>query len=208
MRKGGEPFHASVRSARVHGPDGEELGFVTTVRDISERKRHEEDLTQRAMSDGLTGLLNRRAFDERLRAEAARAVAEGRPLSVALLDLDHFKAVNDRTAIPAGDRVLVQTAACLRAVSRFGDHVRASAARSSPGSSPTRTGRRRSVRRSASAARWPPSSLRRRGRATLSIGVCELRVAGDAGRLYELADVALYRAKAAGRDRCVLHPPL
>ena len=47
------------------------------------------------------------------------------------------------------------------------------------------------------------------GRVTLSIGVCELATADDdRGRLYELADVALYRAKAAGRDRCVLHRPL
>jgi diguanylate cyclase (GGDEF)-like protein len=208
VRKGGAPFHASVRSARVHGPDGEELGFVTTVRDISERKRHEDDLTQRAMSDGLTGLLNRRAFDERLRAEAARAVAEGRPLSVALLDLDHFKAVNDRHGHPAGDRVLVQTAACLRAVSRFGDHVARVGGEEFAWILPNTDaaaaiGAAERVRRAMAAVDFGDV-----GPATLSIGVCELAVAGDAGRLYELADVALYRAKAAGRDRCVLHRPL
>ena len=208
VRKGGEPFHASVRSARVHGPDGEELGFVTTVRDISERKRHEEDLTQRAMSDGLTGLLNRRAFDERLRAEAARAVAEGRPLSVALLDLDHFKAVNDRHGHPAGDRVLVQTAACLRAVSRFGDHVARVGGEEFAWILPNTDGA--AAIRAAERVRCAMAAvdLGDVAAATLSIGVCELAVAGEAGRLYELADVALYRAKAAGRDRCVLHPPL
>ena len=208
VRRTGERFHASVRSARVHGPDGGELGFVTTVRDISERKRHEEDLTQQALSDGLTGLLNRRAFDERLRVEADRAVAEGRPLSIALLDLDHFKAVNDRHGHPAGDRVLEQTAACLRSVSRFGDHVARIGGEEfawilpgTDGAAAMQAAER--VRRAMADVELPDV-----GRVTLSIGVCELATADDdRGKLYELADVALYRAKAGGRDRCVLNRP-
>ena len=78
MRRGGEPFHASMSCSEAIAADGAALGFVATIRDISERKRHENELQRQATRDGLTGLLNRTAFLERLR-DAVAAAAGRRP---------------------------------------------------------------------------------------------------------------------------------
>jgi diguanylate cyclase (GGDEF)-like protein len=67
-----------------------------------------------ALTDPLTGLGNRRHFDERLARELDRAGREGRPFSLCLVDLDHFKAINDTYGHTAGDEVLVAAASCLR----------------------------------------------------------------------------------------------
>jgi diguanylate cyclase (GGDEF)-like protein len=76
-----------------------------------------------ARVDQLTGLENRRAFDETLSAEIARARKAGTPLSVALLDVDGFKSLNDRVGHLEGDRCLRVIAAALDSVKRSGDHV-------------------------------------------------------------------------------------
>ena len=64
-----------------------------------------------ARTDGLTGVANRRAWDDELPRELARAARSGRPVCIALLDLDHFKAYNDRHGHQAGDRLLKAAAA-------------------------------------------------------------------------------------------------
>lgn len=84
-------------------------GVVAISRDMTEHKDLEEKLAALATSDGLTGLANRRCFDERLDLEWARAARDGTPLSVLMIDVDHFKKFNDRYGHQAGD-------SCLRAV--------------------------------------------------------------------------------------------
>jgi diguanylate cyclase (GGDEF)-like protein len=79
------------------------------MRDISERKLLEEKLSRLALTDGLTGLANRRAFDEALEREWKRTAREGSQISLLLLDVDHFKPFNDRYGHQVGDD-------CLRAV--------------------------------------------------------------------------------------------
>ncbi|MFI5958437.1 GGDEF domain-containing protein [Cryptosporangium sp. NPDC051539] len=76
-----------------------------------------------AVTDALTGLFNRRYFDDMLRSEVARARRSGRPLSLVVLDLDHFKRINDDRGHHAGDAALVQAAARLKAVTRDADVV-------------------------------------------------------------------------------------
>lgn len=76
---------------------------------------------RQAMYDGLTGLFNRRAFDDMLQRELASAERYGRPLSVVMIDLDHFKAVNDTYGHDAGDAVLKDLAELLRSASRPSD---------------------------------------------------------------------------------------
>ena len=76
-----------------------------------ERTELLERLERAARTDDLTGLLNRRAWDEQLTREVARARRSGNPLCVAMLDIDHFKAYNDRYGHQAGDRLLKKTAA-------------------------------------------------------------------------------------------------
>ena len=72
-RREGERFPVLITAGTVPGPDGEVRGTITTVKDISERKRYEERLAQLAAEDPLTGLLNHRTFHERLTAEVGRA---------------------------------------------------------------------------------------------------------------------------------------
>jgi diguanylate cyclase (GGDEF)-like protein len=79
-----------------------------------------ETLKALARADGLTGLGNRRAFEEALLQECARAQRLGQPLSLVFMDLDHFKLVNDRAGHAAGDRVLCQLADAVRHVVRMG----------------------------------------------------------------------------------------
>ena len=90
--------------------DTEEIdGVVAISRDMTEYKNLEQKLAALAALDGLTGLANRRHFDERLENEWARARREGTTLSLLMIDVDHFKKFNDRYGHPAGD-------ACLRSV--------------------------------------------------------------------------------------------
>ena len=99
---------------------GEPRVYVLSMRDITGRKVLEEKLSALAMTDALTGLWNRRAFDQALRREWKRAVRDESQLSLLLLDLDHFKPFNDRYGHPVGD-------VCLCAVaSVISDSVRAS----------------------------------------------------------------------------------
>jgi diguanylate cyclase (GGDEF)-like protein len=90
---------------------GEALEFVIVWRNITERKLLEEKLSAMAMMDGLTGLANRRAFDEALEREWKRTLREGTQISLLLLDVDHFKRFNDFYGHQVGDD-------CLRAVAQ------------------------------------------------------------------------------------------
>ena len=89
------------------------------------------DLRYRSRHDGLTGLLNRRAMEETLLAQMQRSRRTGEPFAVLMLDLDHFKIINDRHGHAAGDRALKHAAAALKAELREVDPSAASAARSS-----------------------------------------------------------------------------
>lgn len=88
--------------------------------EVEARKSAEEKMIQLAATDPLTGVLNRRAFDERAVEEVERAIRYQRPLTVIILDLDHFKQINDRYGHQCGDRVLVELATliqpCLRSI--------------------------------------------------------------------------------------------
>jgi diguanylate cyclase (GGDEF)-like protein len=78
---------------------------------VLQRERLQAQLAMMARTDALTGLPNRRAWDEALDRELARANRSGSPVCVALLDLDHFKEFNDRNGHPAGDTHLKEAAA-------------------------------------------------------------------------------------------------
>ena len=204
IRRDGTRFHAGVTASAVRAPDGTHLGLVNTMRDISERRRHEDELARRASRDGLTGLLNREALDATLRAEIEQAGAHGRPLTLALLDLDHFKAINDAHGHPVGDTVLIEAARRLRLLSRDTDRLGRVGGEEFAwilhDTEPPAAAR--AAERACEAIRREPFADA--GAVTISIGVCALSLAGDADELYRLADLALYAAKNAGRDRWVV----
>ena len=200
MRKDGTRFDASVSAVAGRSADGEPLGYVSTVRDISERKRVEAELKCLATHDPLTGLANYRVLHERLHSDVARATRHGHPLSVAVLDLDHFKDINDRFGHPAGDRVLCEVAERLGALARDGELLARVGGEefawilNADGLEAIAATER--ARRAISGT--PFAGV---GKVTLSVGVCDLRAAGGREHFYQRADEALYWAKRHGRNR-------
>ena len=187
---------------------------MITFRDITARKRLEERTLESlaaaeelAAVNPLTGLANHRTFHERLRAEVERARRHERGLALVLMDLDHFKRVNDVHGHQVGDRVLQHAA---RGASRRDAGGRAGRPRRRRGvrDDPARGRRRRGPpgRRArapgVAAARFPTV-----GRMTMSAGVCDISQAADADALYRLADGALYWAKHHGRDMVMRYSP-
>lgn len=165
-----------------------------------------EQLSHLATTDDLTGIPNRRAFQDRLAAATADARRRGVPLSLVVMDIDHFKRVNDTHGHPAGDRVLVEFALRLgglvradEVVARVGGEEFAWIIPGAGADDAVRAAERlRAV--------IGDESFRGVGRLTVSAGVCELADASDRD-LFRAADTALYRAKEQGRNRVVRHRP-
>ena len=179
---------------------------VELERRNAELRAHARRLARLSVTDQLTSLPNRRAFDERLREEAARAQRHGTPLVLALLDLDRFKAINDGFSHDIGDRVLVRVAELLHGSLRASDVAARWGGEEFALLLPeTRTRDATSVLERVRAAvadhAWariaPGLSV------TASIGAADLAEAGDVSALLRLADRRLYGAKDAGRDRTV-----
>ncbi len=204
-RRDGSRFPVSTHTVPAESQDGTQFGLVTTVRDISERKRHEEELNRLATQDPLTGLANHRVFHEQLRAELARARRQGLRLCVAVLDLDHFKQVNDRYGHLVGDEVLRETGERLRAVVREGETLARVGGEEfawiltdlDEGGAFAAVERARRVIGDAPFAEA--------GTVTMSAGVAELQPTDAADDLYSRADRALYRAKQNGRNQTIRH---
>ena len=106
-----------VRSAR-----GEPVHFIAQIEDSSDRTRREEELTRMARRDPLTGLLNRGVFETDLEAYRRSAERYGDTTGLVLIDLDEFKAVNDRGGHELGDRMLIEVAQAIRSRVRLSDH--------------------------------------------------------------------------------------
>jgi diguanylate cyclase (GGDEF)-like protein/putative nucleotidyltransferase with HDIG domain len=166
-----------------------------------------ERLRSQATSDPLTGLLKHRAFHERLREEVAGARRHGRPLSIAIFDIDHFKAVNDAFGHAQGDLVLAEATRRLIEASRAEEPVGRLGGDELAVIMPATDG---------VAARHAADRMRRAigeadfkgvGAVTVSAGTCDLAEAGSAEELLRLADGALYWAKAHGRDSCFRYSP-
>ncbi|HSR28850.1 MAG TPA: sensor domain-containing diguanylate cyclase, partial [Actinomycetes bacterium] len=151
-----------------------------------------------ARTDSLTGVANRRAWDEELPRELARSARSRQPVCVALLDLDRFKAYNDEHGHQAGDRLLKAAAAAWEGRLRKTDLL-------------ARYGGEEFAILLPDCALGNAMEIAERLRTaqpevTCSIGVADWDGREDIGRLVARADRALYAAKAGGRDRCVAEP--
>jgi diguanylate cyclase (GGDEF)-like protein len=176
-----------------------------------ENARLHHTIQQQATTDDLTGLVNRRRFLEALDGEIVRAEALGTPVSIVLVDLDHFKLVNDRFGHQAGDDVLRQFAsralAHLRDVDvagRLGGEEFAVVVPETNAAGAAAAAER--LRQSLAALPLPAGA--ESALVTASFGVAE-RVPGEGGSdLLRRADAALYQAKREGRNRVVIAAPV
>lgn len=170
---------------------------------LQQSRAHIEQLL---LTDDLTRVGNRRSFNERLHEELARARRYGSPLSIIMIDADHFKAINDRYGHAVGDKVLVALASTLQEWVRDSDFLARYGGEEfmillpQTGCDGAVTMAER-MRNALKALRVAPleSGL------TASFGVTELAPDDNADRLLKRVDEALYRAKQGGRDQvCIL----
>ncbi|MGH6647649.1 GGDEF domain-containing protein [Aquabacterium sp.] len=171
-----------------------------------------EELRRITVRDGLTGLYNRGHMQERLQAEVQRAQLNGHHFSVALIDLDHFKAINDHHGHAVGDEVLVnfalQGGAVLRetdVIGRWGgeEFLVLMPETEEANQAQIAMTRLREQLRSTQVSRSLPDL-----RVNFSCGVATWSARDSIEQVIERADQALYRAKSGGRDRTELQPPL
>ncbi|MFZ5723308.1 MAG: diguanylate cyclase [Pseudomonadota bacterium] len=170
-----------------------------------------EALHEQAIRDSLTDLYNRRYLHEVFNRELAQACRSGQPLAIALLDIDHFKQVNDRYGHDAGDQALIALAQHLRSGLRVSDlcfrlggeeFVLLLHADEAGALKCVDTLRARFQERSFRFREHPPCQL------TFSAGVVEAPRHGDSlDQLLQLADAALYQAKSQGRNRVLTSRP-
>lgn len=176
---------------------------LVSLVDVSQLKAYQKELHLASITDGLTGLYNRRHLFHRLAQEIERVATGVAPFSVFLFDLDHFKRVNDSFGHGMGDEVLIRVAEVLRACIRPQDQAGRYGGEEFLVIMPaTRTTEAREraeqIRLAVKSLSWSEPDLGM----TLSGGVCEYR-GGNIDTLLECADQRLYAAKAAGRDRVV-----
>ncbi|MFT3691859.1 MAG: diguanylate cyclase [Kofleriaceae bacterium] len=168
-------------------------------------------LAQLAVTDGLTGLYNHRHFHERLALEVERSQRSGLPLSLLMLDVDHFKLFNDTHGHPAGDEVLRQLARVLAdtrrandVVARYGGEEFCVILVDTPKFTAAKVAER--VRERVVAHDFADGLPAKHNPITISFGVATYPEDGsDAEALVRAADTALYAAKRAGRNRVVLY---
>jgi two-component system cell cycle response regulator len=196
-----KPFEASELLARVSA-----ALRVKSLQD--ELRRRNLELDQMSRTDALTGLHNRRHLEERLGEFVSLARRHGEDLAAAMIDLDHFKRVNDTAGHPAGDAVLRVTAERLRDILRAEDVLGRRGGVEFLALLPRTdtAGAQLAAERMRQAVAGQPIPLPEGEiRVTASIGVATGVDHGAAG-LVQRADGALYEAKAAGRDRVVVAP--
>ncbi|TBV11271.1 diguanylate cyclase [Stutzerimonas kirkiae] len=177
-------------------------GRLCIVQDITEQRRKEMDLERMAMTDPLTSLANRNAFMSRMRHVLGQPVAGVEKGALLMLDLDHFKRVNDNFGHAAGDQVLVHLAKILREVLRVSDTVGRLGGEEFAVLLPATGLAGAQVLAERLRSRLERSAVQVDGeliRVTMSIGIAMLD--GEIKHILARADEALYKAKANGRNR-------
>jgi len=200
-RKDGQPFHIEWRTSPVRDPSGQVTHYLAIQRDVTAQVRLLRRLRDQAQTDKLTELLNREAGERELERHVTHAAREGEDLSVVLLDVDHFKRINDDHGHSTGDEVL----------ERIGRLINQRLNRQDIG---MRWGGEEFLlillETNLEGARQAAERFRRLVEGsrfvddlgvTASFGVAQLRSGDTLQQLFDRADAALYQAKEAGRNQ-------
>ncbi len=205
-RGNGDDFMAQCSLDALRSESGELLGFVEVFQDVTEQKQREDQLYQRATRDALSGLFNRGHFMEQAALEIDRARRFAEPFSVVIIDIDHFKKINDTYGHEVGDKAIAVLAHTLAKdvrkidiCGRIGGEEFALALPRANKEPAMEFAQR--LRRRIAEQRLVISPGKEIG-FTASLGVASLRsTTRDLAELLRNADAALYRAKREGRNR-------
>ena len=211
LHKDGNPVHVSLTVSPIRDPEGKIVAAATIARDMSERLRFECQLRYLADHDPVTGLFNRRRFEEELGRELARAQRYGETGAVLAIDLDHFKYINDSLGHTVGDEVITTAGQILRKRLRSTDVLaRIGGDEFSVILAGVDLGEAERVAESLLEAIRGELHVDLPGgprRVTASIGIAPFEelehLTGD--DLVVEADIAMYDAKEAGRDRAQVY---
>ncbi len=200
-RKDGRPFHIEWRTSPVKDSSGRVTHYLAIQRDVTARVRLLRRLQERAESDGLTELFNHDAGDRELGVQVANAHENDIPLSLVLLDVDHFKAINDDHGHAMGDLVLERLGRLInQRLNRQDIGIRWGGEEFAlvlldtdlAGAQQAAESFRKLIAQ---------TSFHDDIRVTASLGVAELMPEEGADALFKRADEALYQAKRSGRNR-------
>lgn len=197
-RDGSEfPVELSLAAVQIKG----KWHAIGLARDISDRKRAERTLQEMATTDALTGIANRRKFDQLLENEIKRATRYQLPLTLVLFDIDHFKRINDTYGHTAGDRVLAEIARLVSSNIRTNDYFARWGGEEFALLATHSDEALTAILCDKLCALIAVHAFPVVGQITCSFGVSELRPEDLPGSLVARADEALYRAKSLGRNR-------
>jgi diguanylate cyclase (GGDEF)-like protein len=209
LPRNGRRIYMAIEAAMIRDSDNRIVGVIETLRDLTAVKSSESRLRSLAGVDGLTGIANRRTFEEALATEWRRSARSATPLSLLMVDIDHFKQFNDKLGHQRGDMCLREVAGALAAQTRRA------------GDFPARYGGEEFVIVLPATARAGAAQIAENVRAgveslelahphssvgsvvTVSIGAASVipTLSDRVEKLVCFADIALYRAKDMGRNR-------
>jgi diguanylate cyclase (GGDEF)-like protein/PAS domain S-box-containing protein len=210
MPRVGRRRYLAADASPIFDESGRMSAVVETLRDLTDEKMAQIALEQLATRDGLTGLANRRCFDDTLHAEWARALRQKTPLSLLMVDVDNFKAYNDAHGHLGGDECLKRIATAVASEMRANDLVARYGGEEFAVILPNQSLKGASIVAERIRTRVEqlqvPNRLAPTQHVTVSIGAATAIAGPDnnASQLVAIADAALYRAKHLGRNRISL----
>ncbi len=214
MPRAGKRRYLAVDASPIFDQHGQVTAVLESLRDLTDEKMAQMALEKLATRDGLTGLVNRRCFDETLNAEWQRALRQHQPLSLLMVDVDNFKAYNDAHGHLGGDECLKRIATAVASEMRANDLVARYGGEEFAVILPNQSLKGAAIvaeriRRRVEQLRVPlygPAGPAPLQHVTVSIGAATAIAGADnnASQLVAIADAALYRAKHLGRNRISL----
>ena len=208
-----KPFNKTVLKAKMIAMQRIAEMRARLLRVSTELERANQALRNLADVDGLTGLANRRFLDRHLEVEVEDCINRGLPISLIMIDIDHFKAFNDKFGHLAGDKCLQQAAKILKGeisrqsdlAARYGGEEFCLVLPNTDIVGATHLAEK--IRRQMEEKAIPNEGVGERGVVTFSVGVCteSASSATSPKKLFKAADTALYEAKQRGRNRVVVH---